>query len=208
MPIISVEGGTFSVTNAIGNIKSQIYAENTDKITTSIKEFEKYVHVDELLERLITFKIKGITPRMFQYNLFQKAKTKKKHIVLPEGLDERILRATKRLVDLDVVNITLLGDRKQIEEKIAALDIGLDLSKVTTINPIDSIYFDSYSETLYQLRKHKNVNLAMAKDFMEDVSYFGTMMVYKGDADGMVSGAAHTTQHTIRPALQFVKTHL
>ena len=206
VPIISVEGGTFSVTNAIGNIKSQIYAENTDKITTSIKEFEKYVHVDELLERLITFKTKGITPRMFQYNLFQKAKTKKKHIVLPEGLDERILRATKRLVDLDVVNITLLGDRKQIEEKIAALDIGLDLSKVTTINPIDSIHFDSYSETLYQLRKHKNVNLAMAKDFMEDVSYFGTMMVYKGDADGMVSGAAHTTQHTILPALQFIKT--
>ena len=206
VPIISVEGGTFSVTNSIGNIKSQIYAENTDKITTSIKEFEKYVHVDELLERLITFKIKGVTPRMFQYNLFQKAKTDKKHIVLPEGLDERILRATKRLVDLGVVTITLLGDRKQIEDKIVALDIGLDLNKVNIINPIESEYFESYSETFYELRKHKNINLAMAKDFMEDVSYFGTMMVYKGDADGMVSGAAHTTQHTILPALQFIKT--
>lgn len=206
VPIILVNGGTFSVTNSLGNIKSQIYAENTEKITTSIKEFEKYVHVEALVERLITFKSKGITPRMFQYNLFQKAKANKKHIVLPEGLDERILRASKRLVDLDVVTITLLGDKNAIEDKVAALEIGLDLNKVTIINPIESMYFESYAETLYELRKHKNVNLAMAKDLMEDVSYFGTMMVYKGDADGMVSGAAHTTQHTILPALQFIKT--
>ena len=206
VPIILVEGGTFSVTNCIGNIKSQIYAENTDKITTSIKEFEKYVQVDALVERLITFETKAITPRMFQYNLFQKAKTNKKHIVLPEGSDERILRATKRLVDLDVVAITLLGNRKHIEDQNMILEIGLDLNKVSIIDPVESIYFESYAETLYQLRKHKNVNLAMAKDFMEDVSYFGTMMVYKGDADGMVSGAAHTTQHTILPALQFIKT--
>ncbi len=206
VPIILVNGGTFSVTNSLGNIKSQIYAENTEKITTSIKEFEKYVNVEALVERLITFKSKGITPRMFQYNLFQKAKSNKKHIVLPEGLDERILRATKRLVDLDVVFITLLGDRIAIEEKVTILDIGLDLNKVNIINPIESVYFESYAETLFELRKHKNVNLAMAKDLMEDVSYFGTMMVYKGDADGMVSGAVHTTQHTILPALQFIKT--
>jgi phosphate acetyltransferase len=206
VPIILVNGGTFSVTNSLGNIKSQIYAENTEKITTSIKEFEKYVNVEALVERLITFKSKGITPRMFQYNLFQKAKSNKKHIVLPEGLDERILRAAKRLVDLDVVSITLLGDKNAIEDKVTSLEIGLDLSKLNIINPIESVYFDSYAETLFELRKHKNVNLPMAKDLMEDVSYFGTMMVYKGDADGMVSGAAHTTQHTILPALQFIKT--
>lgn len=206
VPIILVKGGTFSVTNCIGSIKSQIYAENTEKITTSINEFEKHVNVDALVERLITFKSKGVTPRMFQYNLFQKAKANKKHIVLPEGMDERILRATKRLVDLDVVDITLLGDIKEIEEKITSFDIGLDLNKVNIINPIQSSYFESYAETLFELRKHKNVNLTMAKDLMEDVSYFGTMMVYKGDADGMVSGAAHTTQHTILPALQFIKT--
>lgn len=206
VPIILVEGGTFSVTNRLGSIQSQIYAENTDKITTSIKEFEKHVNVDALIERLITFQSNGVTPRMFQYNLFQKAKASKKHIVLPEGNDERILRATKRLVDLDVVRITLLGDKKQIEDKVTTLDIGLDLSKVSVINPIESGHFESYAETLFELRKHKNVNLPMAKDLMEDVSYFGTMMVYKGDADGMVSGAAHTTQHTILPALQFIKT--
>ncbi|TDU40175.1 phosphate acetyltransferase [Gelidibacter sediminis] len=206
VPIILVEGGTFSVTNRLGNIKSQIYAQNTEKITTSIKVFEKYVNVEALIERLITFETNGVTPRMFQYNLFQRAKANKKHIVLPEGNDERVLRATKRLVDLDVVSITLLGNKKQIDDKVATLDIGLDLNKVNIINPIESVYFEAYAETLFELRKHKNVNLAMAKDLMEDVSYFGTMMVYKEDADGMVSGAAHTTQHTILPALQFIKT--
>src|SRR5690554_1009546 len=206
VPIISVEGGTFSVTNSLGRIKSQIYAENTEKITTSIKDFEDNVRVDDLIERLIKFESNGITPRMFQYNLLKKAKSNKKHIVLPEGLDERILKATKRLIDLDAVRITLLGDRKKIEEKIALLDIVLDLNKVNIINPSEYENFEDYAETLYELRKHKNVNLAMARDLMEDVSYFGTMMVYKGDADGMVSGAEHTTQHTILPALQFIKT--
>lgn len=206
VPIISVKGGTFSVTNSLGNIRSQIYAQNTEKITISINDFEKYVSVDALIERLITFKTSGITPRMFQYNLLKKAKADKKHIVLPEGLDERILRATKQLIDLDAANITLLGNKKEIEERLTLLDIPLDLNKINIINPRESVNFETYAETLYELRKHKNVNLAMARDLMEDVSYFGTMMVYQGDADGMVSGAAHTTQHTIVPALQFIKT--
>jgi phosphate acetyltransferase len=206
VPIISVQDGTFSVTNRIGAIKSQIYAENTQKITTSIKDFEKHVRSEALVERLITFKTKGITPRMFQYNLLKKAKSNKKHIVLPEGMDERVLRATKQLVDLDVVAVTLLGDQKQIEDKISALDIGLDVSKITIVNPVESVDFEAFAKALYELRKHKNVNLAMAKDLMEDVSYYGTMMVYQGKADGMVSGAVHTTQHTIRPALQLIKT--
>jgi len=206
VPIISVTGGTYSVTNSIGNIKSQIYAENTQKITSSIQDFEKYVEVDALVERLITFKTNGITPRMFRYNLLNQAKSSKKHIVLPEGLDERILRATKQLIDVDAVKITLLGNKKQIEEKIALFEIGLDLNSINIIDPIESEHFEEYANTLFELRKHKNVNISMAKDLMEDVSYFGTMMVYKGHADGMVSGAIHTTQHTILPALQFIKT--
>ena len=206
VPIISAKRGTFSVTNCIGTIKSQIYAENTQKILTSIKDFETYVKSDALVERLITFETSGITPRMFQYNLLKSARSNKKHIVLPEGLDERILRATKQLIDVDAVEITLLGDKKQIEAKLVMLDIPLDLNRVNIINPIESEHFESYANTLFELRKHKNVNLAMAKDLMEDVSYFGTMMVHKGDADGMVSGAVHTTQHTVLPALQFIKT--
>ena len=206
VPIISVEGGTFAIANSIGSIKSRMYAENIEKIETSISDFEKYVPTEVLAERLITFKADGITPRMFQYNLLKRAKSHKKHIVLPEGTDDRILLATKQLTDVDAVQITLLGDKKQITEKIAKLDLALDLEKVNIIDPLDSLNFEDYATTLFQLRQHKNVDLIVARDLMTDVSYFGTMMVYKGHADGMVSGAAHTTQHTILPALQFIKT--
>ncbi len=206
VPIVSVQGGTFSITNEIGAIRPKIYPGNTQKIIISIEKFEKYVPVEALAERLITFKAEGITPRMFQYNLLKKAKSNKKHIVLPEGLDERILLASKRLIDANAVDITLLGNPDEIKTKIAQLDLGLDLDKISIIDPTSAPNFEDYAQTLHELRKQKNVNLAMARDLMADVSYYGTMMVYKGDADGMVSGAVHTTQHTIRPALQFVKT--
>lgn len=206
VPIISVRDATFVTTNKIGNIKSQIYAENIKKITTSIHDFETYVSVDSLAERLITFEGEGITPRMFQYYLLNRAKSNKKHIVLPEGLDERILRATKQLIDHNVAEITLLGDKKQIKDKLKQLAIKIDLSNINIINPAESEFLNDYASTLFELRKHKNLSVTMAHDLMEDVSYFGTMMVYKGHADGMVSGAMHTTQHTIRPALQFIKT--
>jgi phosphate acetyltransferase len=206
IPIISVQEGTFLITNKIGAIRPRIYAENTQKITISIQDFEKYVPEDKLAERLITFNAKGITPRMFQYNLLKRAKSDIKHIVLAEGLDERILKATKLLIDSNAAKITLLGNPKQIATKLAQMDIDLDLSKINIENPTESSHFDDYAETLYELRKHKNVNLAMARDLMEDVSHFATMMVYKGHADGMVSGAIHTTKHTILPALHFIKT--
>jgi phosphate acetyltransferase len=206
VPIISVEGGTYSITNQIGDIRPRMYAENLQKITTSIHTFQNYVEVNALEERLITFKPSGITPRMFQYNLVKRAQSLKKHIVLPEGLDDRILMATKELVDTNTVNITLLGDPKEIKEKIVRMDLGLDLEKISIVLPTESPNFEDYAKTLYELRKHKNLNLAMARDLMEDPSYFGTMMVYKNHADGMVSGAVNTTQHTIRPALQFIKT--
>tara|TARA_R110002051_G_scaffold81617_1_gene145689 strand:+ start:19915 stop:22008 length:2094 start_codon:yes stop_codon:yes gene_type:complete len=206
IPILSVARGTYFVTNKIGTIRPRIYAENKEKILTSIQEFEKHIPTKKLAEKLITFKAKGITPRMFQYNLLQKAKSSKKHIVLPEGLDDRILMATKKLIDTGAVFITLLGNREQIISKIVELDIDLDIKNINIIDPKESNLFLDYATTLFELRKHKNVNLAMAKDLMEDVSYYGTMMVYMGHADGMVSGAVHTTQHTIRPALQFIKT--
>jgi phosphate acetyltransferase len=206
VPIISVEGGTYSITNRIGNIKSKIYANNTKKIETSINTFEKYVNLDSLSEKLSAFEAEGMTPKMFQYNLVKRAKKHRKHIVLPEGNDDRILIATSRLLTMDVVDISIIGNKKQIENKVAELGITFDFSKVKIINPIKSEHYEDYVNTYYELRKAKNVTLGMAKDLMEDVSYFGTMMVYKGDADGMVSGAAHTTQHTILPALQFIKT--
>ncbi|WP_337965124.1 phosphate acetyltransferase [uncultured Flavobacterium sp.] len=206
VPIIAVDGGTYHITNKIGSIRSEIYANNTHKIETSITTFEKYVEVEALSERLITFVPEGMTPKMFQYNMVKRAKQHRKHIVLPEGNDERIIIAASRLLDMDVVDISIIGDKKQIESKVAELGITFDFSKVNIINPIESPLYEDYANTYYELRKAKNVSITMARDLMEDVSYFGTMMVYKGHADGMVSGAAHTTQHTILPALQFIKT--
>ncbi|AXT55788.1 phosphate acetyltransferase [Aquimarina sp. AD1] len=206
VPIVSVSQGTFSITNRIGAIRSKIHADNLQKINTSISTFEQYVDEDRLVDPLITFESDSLTPSMFQYNLLKRALKNKKHIVLPEGSDERILRATFRLQASNVVDITLIGDEKKIKSKAVKLDIPIDFSKVKIISPINSPHFDDYVQTFYELRKHKNVNLDMAKDMMADVSYFGTMMIYKGHADGMVSGAVHTTQHTIRPALQFIKT--
>ncbi|MFS4418139.1 phosphate acetyltransferase [Maribacter sp. 2307ULW6-5] len=206
VPIVSVPGGTFAVTNQIGAIKSQMYAENTTKIKTSIRDFDTYVAAETLEERMITFKANGITPRMFQYNLLKRAKSKKKHIVLPEGTDPRILRAAKQLTDANAVSLTLLGDKEQIAEKLRKADLQLDMGKIRLVDPQESPDFERYATALYELRKHKNVDMTTARDLMKDVSYFGTMMVHQGDADGMVSGAMHTTQHTILPALQFVKT--
>jgi len=206
VPIISVEDGTFNVANAIGSIKSNIYANSIQKIETSISTFEKHVFFDPLVEQLINFNPRGITPRMFQYSLVKRAQQVKKHIVLPEGTDDRILIAASRLIAMDLVDITLLGEKETIRRKVENLGIKLDLDKVEIINPTTSPNFEDYAKTYYELRKHKNVNLDIAKDRMSDVSYFGTMMIYKGHADGMVSGAAHTTQHTIIPALQFIKT--
>lgn len=204
VPIISVQQGTFDTTNSVGNIKSKIYAESKQKIATSISLFNTYIDGELLLELLETYEAKGMTPRMFQYNLLQRAKAHKKHIVLPEGEDARILEAASELSVLGIVDITLLGNQEQIEKK--AMQLGFDISHLKILDPATALNFENYASTFCELRKHKGVNMDVARDTMLDVSYFGTMMVYKGDADGMVSGAVHTTQHTIRPALQFVKT--
>lgn len=206
VPIISVKEGTFYVTNIIGKIKSRIYAENTEKIETSIATFEKHVSTEKLSEDLVTFKSGIFTPRMFQYNLLQRALKNKKHIVLPEGYDERILRAAARLIDAHVVELTLIGEKEKIQQRLIKYDIPLNIDDINIVSPQKSPHFKDYVETFYELRKHKNVNLDMARDAMSDVSYFATMMIYKGHADGMVSGAIHTTAHTLRPALQFIKT--
>ena len=206
VPILTVEKGTFEVANDIGAIRSHIYPNNEQRIYTSLITFDKYVNMESLTRKYLKFKKRGLTPRMFQYNLLKKAKKVKKHIVLPEGSDERILLAVSRLLALDVVDITLLGSSDLIRTKIAQLGIPMNIESINIIDPMSSEYFEDYAETLYQLRKHRSVTRQMAHDLMADVSFYGTMMVYKGHADGMVSGAVNTTQHTIRPALQFIKT--
>ncbi len=206
LPIVSVKEGTFHASVMLGDVKSRITSDNPKKIQLAISKFDKYVDVNKLEEKIVTYEHDGITPRMFQYQLTKRAKNKLRHIVLPEGNEDRILKAAARLVNQEIVELTLLGDPAEITASIKRLGLQVDITKLNIINPIQSPHFVDYVDTLFELRKKKNISREMAHDLMTDVSYFGTMMVYKGHADGMVSGAVHTTQHTIRPALQFVKT--
>ncbi|MDI9366478.1 MAG: phosphate acetyltransferase [Flavobacterium sp.] len=205
-PIVWVTTGTFDTVAKVSTTKSHIYADNKNKIETAITEFNKHVDVSSIEARIEAFVPEGITPHMFQYQLVKRAVSNKKHIVLPEGDDDRIIIAASRLINQGIVNLTIIGVAANMQAAVTRLNLNFDLSKVTIVNPKTSTRFEYYAQTLYELRKSKNVTLDMARDLMADVSYFGTMMVYLGEADGMVSGANHTTQHTIRPALQFVKT--
>jgi phosphate acetyltransferase len=141
---------------------------------------------------------------MFEYEIIQRAKSEHRHIVLPEGTEERILRAAEILRMRRVVDVTLLGNEEDIRQKAAAL--GISLSDMNMIDPLSSNRRQTYADAYYELRKHKGISPQMAFDAIADVSYFGTMMVHFGEADGMVSGSVHTTQHTIRPAFEIVKT--
>jgi phosphate acetyltransferase len=206
IPILSVKTDTYETTRRIGTIYPYISADNHAKIALSLRLFEEYVDTQALEEQISAVESKGMTPRMFLYNLVQKAKAKKQRIVLPESTDPRILKATEILLSQEIVDIILLGKEEEIRRVINREGRRIDLSKVSVIDPASSPCFFDYVQTLYELRKDKGLTLDAARELMTDISYFGTMMVYKGDADGMVSGAVHTTQHTIRPALQFVKT--
>ena len=128
------------------------------------------------------------------------AKADKKRIVLPEGVEERTVKAAAILLKEGICDVILLGD----EEKIAAY--GEDLTGATIINPKKADCLQEYADTLYELRKAKGMTPEKALATMQDETFFGTMMMKKNAADGMVSGAIHSTADTLRPALQIIKT--
>ena len=206
LPILSVESETFETVANVNTVRSYITADNKTKIKRGLQLYSEHVDADAFENRISTIERRGISPQMFLYSMLQRAKSDKKHIVLPEGTDERILQAAEQLLAQNVVDLTLIGDETEIRGKIADLGLTLDLEQVTITQPENHPKFEEYAKTYYELRKHKGATLDYARDTMRDVSFFGTMMVYKGDADGMVSGAAHSTAHTIRPAFQFIKT--
>ena len=204
VPILSVQEDTFSTARKLDRIHPRITPDNGRKISRALAVFEKNVNLTELGERVITTKTTVVTPKMFEFGLLQKARTHKQHIVLPEGEEERILRAAETLLRREVVDITLLGDEQLIQERIVQLDLNLSRAKI--IDPLKSELLEDYVAAYYNLRQHKGITMENARDIMSDVSYFGTMMIYKGHADGMVSGALHTTGATIRPAFEIIKT--
>ena len=203
-PIILVDTDTYTTAMNVSAVPAVITPNNERKIAAALGVFESRVNLVELGDRITGVRSVRITPIMFEYQLIERAKAKRQHIVLPEGGEERILRASEILLRRQVCDVTLLGDEQEIQPKIASL--GLDLDGVKIVNPIQSEWRDGFSKTYYEMRKHKGISEEMAADAVTDVSYFGTMMVHKGIADGMVSGAVHTTAHTIRPSFEIIKT--
>lgn len=204
VPILSVQENTFPTAAMVDKIHATISPHDDRKITRALAVFEKNVDVDLLAERVIKARTTVVTPKMFEYELLQRAKRYKQHIVLPEGEEERILRATETLLQREVVDITLLGNAQKIREKTSHMNI--EIGKAKIIDPQCSDLFGDYAETYYTLRRHKGITEENAQDVMTDATYFGTMMVYKGHADGMVSGSTHSTAATVRPAFEIIKT--
>jgi len=206
MPVLSVQGNTFDTAVTVSRVNSRIYPTSIDKIETMLRAFRESIDTEALEKKIITFKTDGMTPKMFLYNLYKMAKSQRRHIVLPEGDDERIVTAAARLANMDLVDLTILGTREMVLETAMRAGVEIDTEKVNIIDPVKSPYYEDFAKTFYELRKNKVITEEAAHDTVADVSYFGTMMVYKGLADGMVSGATHTTAHTILPAFQIIKT--
>ena len=204
VPVIGVSYDTFTCATKVNAVGGAIRAGDDRKIATALGLFEEHVDLPELIERIQVSHSSRVTPLRFEYELIERAKVSRQHIVLPEGTDERILRAAEILLRRRVVDLTLLGDPAEIRELASTLGVQLDRARF--VDPLTSDWRSDFADTYLDLRKHKGVTEHSAHDAMGDVSYFGSMMVYKGMADGMVSGAAHTTAHTIRPALEFIRT--
>ncbi|MGD9302151.1 MAG: phosphate acetyltransferase [Desulfobacterales bacterium] len=204
IPILSVDTDTYTTAINASSVRAGLTPQNERKIASALGLFESHVNIAELEERIEVVRSTRVTPMMFEYELIERAKTDRQHIVLPEGDEERILRASEILWRRNVVDITLLGKSKKIRQKISSL--GLNLEGINCIDPLKSELLEDYASLYYELRKHKGISEDMARDTMTDVGYFGTMMVHTGAVGGMVSGAVHTTGDTIRPALQIIRT--
>ncbi|MDR0828199.1 MAG: phosphate acetyltransferase [Desulfovibrio sp.] len=203
VPILSVQENTLDAIRKITHIYSRIDSGDTQKINTAIGHFEACIDAKELETRIVSLHSEKITPKMFEYNLIENASSNKMRIVLPEGEEERILRAVDILARRKVADVILLGRAKEIRAKMSGLGIN---PTVEVLEPENSPEFEKYVQMYYELRKHKGVTLEQARDVLRDPTYYGTMMVHAGDAQGMVSGSINTTAHTIRPALEVIKT--
>ena len=204
VPVLSVPGSTYEAVTQVSRLHSRIYPGATRKITTALALFESHVDTQKLVDLLKTAKTGVVTPKMFEFGLIQRAQSPRQRIVLPEGEEDRILFAAEQVVLRGIADIVLLGNEQKIRGKISHL--GLNLANVEIIQTVQSPHFRDFVNTYYELRKEKGMTPDMAETIMADSSYFGTMMVYKGLADGMVSGSINTTAHTVRPALQFIRT--
>ncbi|MFJ1643879.1 phosphate acetyltransferase [Streptomyces sp. NPDC088258] len=203
-PVVSVPGRSFPTATELFGMEGKLNAATPRKAETALGLFERHVDTAGLLARLSVARSGRVTPMMFEHELLEQARAHRRRVVLPEGAEERVLRATDVLLRRDVCDLTLLGDVDVIRKKAA--DLGIDLTATQLIDPATSELRQGFAESYAQLRAHKGVTVELAYDVVADANYFGTLMVQGGLADGMVSGSVHSTAATIRPAFEIIKT--
>lgn len=204
LPIIATRFRTFETASRVASARGRVTATSVRKIDAAIALMEAHVDVADLLAQLAIPIPEVVTPQMFTYKLLDWARSDRKHIVLPEGDDDRILTAAGRLLYRGVAELTILGEEPAIRARAA--ELGVDISDATVLDPQTSDLCDKFAEQYAEMRKHKGVTVDQAREIIHDVSYFGTMLVHNDLVDGMVSGARHTTAHTVRPAFEIIKT--
>lgn len=203
-PILSVQSDSYQTAIALDSVQAQMRPQNIRKITLAKGIFDEAVDKESIAEKFRQSTSEIITPMMFEYRLFERARKSLQRIVLPESGDERILKATEILLRRGIVEIILLGNAEEIKHFSSKLR--LDISKASIVDPNEGDLKEKFAQKFYELRKAKGLTIAAARDALEHPNYFATMMLYEGLADGMVSGATHTTADTVRPALQIIKT--
>jgi phosphate acetyltransferase len=204
LPIALTELGTFTTAERVMRVRGPITKDSSRKIETAHRAFAEQVDHAALLAAIDIAGSQVRTPLMFEYQLMQRARTDRQRIVLPESQDDRILEAAAILLLRGVADLTLLGEENRVRARASAL--GLDLDEATIVSPFDADLVEKFAAAYAEARAHKGMTVERAREIVTDISYFGTLMVQLGLADGMVSGAVNTTAHTIRPALEFVKT--
>ncbi|WP_454936136.1 phosphate acetyltransferase, partial [Actinomyces oris] len=204
IPVITSPLDTFAAASAAGSLQGLLAHGSERKIDVAVTTFEQEADVEALLSALEVEPSEVVTPIMFQAELVERSRTNRKTIVLPEPDDDRVLRAADAILRRGIADLVLLGDETTVRAR--ATELGLDIAAARVVATNDPELLEKYAEEFARLRAKKGVTLEQAREKVQDVSYFGTMMVHMGDADGMVSGAAHTTAHTIVPSFQIIKT--
>jgi phosphate acetyltransferase len=204
LPIALTELGTFTTAERVMRVRGPITKDSSRKIETAYRAFAERVDQAALLAAIDISGSHVRTPLMFEYQLMERARADRQRIVLPESQDDRILEAAAILLLRGVADLTLLGEENRVRARASAL--GLDLDEATIVSPFDADLVEKFAAAYAEARAHKGMTVERAREIVTDISYFGTLMVQLGLADGMVSGAVNTTAHTIRPALEFVKT--
>ena len=204
LAVLKVATASYETIAASTRIEHALSVANPRKVEAALGAFESSVDGAELSRQLDVSRSTRVTPMMFEHELIDRARADRRRLVLPEGTDDRILRAADTVLRRGVADLVLLGDPDTVGRR--ARDLGLDLGAAEVIDPGASDLLDGFAATYAELRKARGMTLDLAHDVVRDVNYFGTLMVHSGRADGMVSGAAHTTAATIRPAFEIIRT--